>query len=202
MSNTKLKVLGGRGLIQFFTKQEVANELVFVKDNIYNWYPLDGRYKVNYNKSRERVYIAPCTVTIKEKPSYGIDNATDRAISHHASTTTKVMYIKEVATQNRGILKLANDLGLHSVLGTITANEIANNYKLLGEQLDGLNSIVVDRYMKSLKLRELGWFGSLTKDSQLHRAYAQCTEGEDNMYRAIGELYTFLSIKRKLFLEG
>lgn len=195
---------GGRGV-----------RIDFPLDTIFNWYPLCNRYDYRYRNSTETLYLVLAHQSDYAPNRYGIKKAKGRAMSNVASFKKAKWCNPEVVKDNKAIYAFAKRLGIVTPDTDYTLADVVDGLKKVQDCLDTLLNIEKQRvemkYQKAvMRYAETGNTGyrpfiAKYEEQQKHDREDQtsfilehCTRKTLDVYLNLGDVYTMLSIMRKV----
>lgn len=209
-----IKIDDNTGRLLVITSGGRGVRMDFPLETIFNWYPLCNRYDYRYRKSSDTLYLVLAHQS--SAPSrYGVKEAKGRAISKVASFKKDTWCNSEVIKDNKAVYAFAKRLGIATPDTDYTLADVNNGLKKVQDCLDTLLNIEKQRvemkYQKAVtRYAETGNTGYRSfirkyEEQQKHDREDQtsfilenCTRKTLNVYLNLGDVYTMLSIMRKV----
>lgn len=168
-------------------------DITVSKRNVHYWYPFNINFSYRYTESKRFLYL------IKEKGytgknHYGVDILKrTRALGDRDG----VMFHPEVYKRNTYIMEKAKALGIKTVEDQYEMRDVEQGYKIVNAAFKAIKNLIEDRYVSQHEDEEL--HSQLFPTEEWDEAVYSCmTEEESEAMQEIGEVYTMLSLMRKI----
>lgn len=165
------------------------------KLNIWYWYPFNVNFTYRYTESKNYLYL------VKEK-GYTGDNLyradilkRTKPLEHRGG----VMFHPQVFQRNMYIIERAKELGIPTIKSVFTLQDVEAGFEKLGDIIQTVRDQIENRFIWD---NENAWYVSDTNSEEWdEKVYGQATPLEIKALQEFGEIYTMLSIMRKLVTE-
>lgn len=163
--------------------------------NIHYWYPFNINFYYKYSNSREMLYL------VREKDYKG-ENFYKVDILKRTKPLVErngVMFHPHVYIRNKYIIEKARALGLPTLKDVYTMDDVENGFAELDILMQTLKERLEDRVVENTE-DELSLPEVYTEDWD-KLLFEQMTEEEERTLTEFGEMYSMLTVMRKL-VEG
>lgn len=162
------------------------------KLNIHFWYPFNVNFTYRYTEAKDYLYL------VKEK-GYTGDNIYRADILKRTKPLEHrngVMFHPNVFQRNMHIINRAKRLGLPTIREAYTLLDVIKGFELLGDMIQTVRDQIENRFIWE---NEEAWYVSDSASEEWdEKIYSQATAEEERALLEFGEMYTMLSIMRKL----
>lgn len=163
--------------------------------NIWYWYPFNINFTYRYTFAKDYLYL------VKEK-GYTGDNLyradilkRTKPLEHRGG----VMFHPQVFQRNMYIIERAKELGIPTIKSVFTLQDVEAGFEKLGDIIQTVRDQIENRFIWD---NENAWYVSDTNSEEWdEKVYGQATPLEIKALQEFGEIYTMLSIMRKLVTE-
>lgn len=161
------------------------------KLNIHFWYPFNINFTYRYTESKNYLYL------VKEK-GYTGDNLYKADILKRTRPLEKrngIMFNPHVFSRNMYIMDKARSLGLPTIRESYTISDVQAGFERLGDMMQAVREQIENRFIWEF---DEAWYVDNASEEWDEKVYAQATEEENKILIEFGEIYSMLSIMRKL----
>lgn len=165
------------------------------KLNIHYWYPFNINFTYRYTESKNYLYL------VKEKGYTGTNIYSadilkrTKPLEHRGG----VMFHPQVFKRNMYIMDKAKNLGLPTIRGSYTMNDVEAGFERLGDMMQAVRDQIEQRFIWE---NEEAWYITDTNSEEWDELiYQQASPLELDVLQEFGEMFTMLSIMRKLVSE-
>jgi hypothetical protein len=184
-------------ILEVTTTGKEKKELFLPKTHIHYWYPFNINFSYKYTDSKGFMYL------VKEK-NYEGENVYNVDILKR----TKVLPLRNgtpfneaVFNRNMYIMDKASATGIKTLLDDFTLEDVKKGFKKAGEILSLIKAQVERRNLAETGEHQF-FFQTMPTEDWDELIYSKATEKESQVILEIGEIYTMLSVMRKLVEEG
>jgi hypothetical protein len=161
------------------------------KINIHYWYPFNVNFTYRYTESKNFLYL------VKEK-GYTGPNLYKADILKRTRPLEKrngIMFNPHVFSRNMYIMDKARSLGLPTIRESYTINDVQAGFERLGDCMQAVREQIENRFIWD---NDEAWYVDNASEEWDEKVYTQATEEESNALIEFGEMYSMLTIMRKL----
>lgn len=162
------------------------------KLNIHYWYPFNINFTYRYTEAKDYLYL------VKEKGCIG-ENIYKADILKRTKPLEHrggVMFHQQVFHRNMCIINKAKTLGLPTIRESYTLESVQAGFERLGDMIQAVREQMEQRFIWE---NEEAWYVTDSKSEEWdEQVYAQALPMETEALQEFGEIYSMLSIMRKL----
>lgn len=162
------------------------------KLNIHYWYPFNLNFTYRYTEAKDFLYL------VKEKGYTGANIYRADILKRTKPLESKngVMFHSEVFQRNMVVMAKAKELGLPTIREAYTMQDVQRGFNLLDSVIQSTREKMEDRFVWA---NEDAWYITDTNSEEWdEKVYSHATSKELFELQLYGEMYTMLSIMRKL----
>lgn len=164
--------------------------------NIHQWYPFNISYKYNYSQSQRYIYLVEENSSTGET-LYGAD-----ILRHTAPLERRhgTMLHRKVLTRNEFIIAKAKRAGIPYITGSYNLKDIQDGFHKIRTVIEYIKDTIIKRYERvtAVPLVE----GAVTPEQWDIALYVVATNVERKRLIELGEMYTMLTLMRKMVKGG
>lgn len=178
-------------IVETTEKEELTTEMPMEK--IHYWYPFNINFYYKYSEAEEYLYL------VKDPVYDGVNHYKADVLKRTNKLNKRdgVMFHPHVYRRNRYIINRAKQLGITTIDGTYTSKDIQQGYNKLR---DLTSTLVEDRIEKrvldGINIEEDA-IGD-TEEDWTSLVYSSMTPEEEELFLEVGEIYSMLSVMRKI----
>lgn len=177
-------------LLELKTTDKKLEEICLPKDNIHFWYPFNINFYYKHSSAKGYMYL------VQDKHYEGTNHydttilkRTKKLMKHEGVPLNLPVY-----ERNTYIMSKAFELGIPTIAQSYTSESVQHGFDTLAAIIDDLKSQIEEGYVKTV-----GETSIPTNTEKWDRnVYKYATEEELAELQEYGEMYTMLSIMRKL----
>lgn len=186
-----------RGAIELIVKTTSKHQRQFILPslNIHYWYPFNTNFTYRYTEAKNYLYL------VKEKGYTGenIYKADILKRTRPLEHRNGAMFHPNVFHRNMIIINKAKTLGLPTIRESYTLESVQAGFERLGDMIQAVREQIEQRFIWG---NEEAWYITDSKSEEWdEKVFAQATLEETTALQEFGEMYTMLSIMRKLVEE-
>lgn len=189
----------GRGLLSVEDKGNFSEmEFLFGIESMPEWYPLCANYDYFYSHVTGCLYLS----ILPKKPRlyrYGIVYEKNRSISSYGRfDPCDYWSCSAVKTDNQVTEKLAHKLGVKTWRDSYTETDVVNGITKVTATIYQLTTKYIQAYADNINPEARRYYLGSTKTHQTQLALGVISQEQEEVYERLGEVYTMLTIMRKL----
>jgi hypothetical protein len=173
-------------------KLDTLNDIEVVEvplQDLYLWYPFNINYEYRYSKKNSYMHLVAITGRTGDDV-YKMEEPSNSPRMVHLGNT---FYNEAVAERNKTIIWRAHNLGISTLDDEFNYTDVQNGFSDLDVFIQTVKDRIEDR------VDPADFEGHLSKPDMKDRAiYAQATDTELRRLQEFGEIYTMLSLMRKM----
>lgn len=163
----------------------------FPVHNVHHWYPLNINFYYRYTNSKEFLYLVMDNGFTGEN-YYNVDILKR---TKPLQVRDGVMFHPHVYKRNRYIISKARKLGLPTLRDTYTIEDVQKGFDKLGSMIQLVKDRIEDRMVEEGNEDILF---DIVEEEWDKIIYKHTTPEEDNVLTEFGEMYSMLSVMRKI----
>ncbi|AXQ67780.1 RNA polymerase sigma factor [Bacillus phage Kioshi] len=177
-------------LLELKTTDKKTEEVCLPKDNIHFWYPFNINFYYKYSSAKGYMYL------VQDKHYEGANiyqttilKRTKKLMKHEGVPLNLPVY-----ERNSYIMAKAFELGIPTSVQDYTSESVQHGFDTLAATMGDLRNEIEDRYVKAVGKSS----PPVNTEKWDREMYKHATEEELAELQEYGEMYTMLSVMRKL----
>ncbi|QIW88712.1 hypothetical protein P59_115 [Bacillus phage P59] len=178
--------------LQVHTTGDEVKEFLLPVMNVHYWYPFNINFSYMYTNSKGYLYL------VKERDYTGENLYKVEILKKTKPLEDRngIMFHPNVYQRNKYIIEKAKSLGLPVITGAYDIHDVNTGFKQLSSLIKLIKGRIEDRYMEN---DDDAWYSpEIPTDEWDQAAYKHATEDELTYLQEFGEMYTMLTLMRKI----
>lgn len=178
--------------IEVDTTREGKKTLFLPVQDIHYWYPFNINFYYKYSSAKEHLYL----VQDKEYKGENIYSVRSLKLAKPLQDKGGTPFNPEVYKRNLLIMSKAQSLGLPIITDEYTLEKVQRGFKTFDKLLGLVRAAIQQRYLRE---NEEAWFvPEVPTNSWDIELYGQATPQELAVLEEFGEMYSMLTLMRKI----